>query len=160
MNLDNGGNSVVFDAKTQEAINLAKNRIDELNNDIARLTKAKQVEQADVKELQDEKVYLDSQLDLLRPEVDILKTQVQLSKEESLALNGYMESQKALLNEEKAALATDKEQAEHLKVKLALENASLDEAKQRLLADTKLVQEEKDKFKHLKDELNALLNDI
>lgn len=112
MNLDNSGNSVVFDAKTQEAINIAKNRIDELNNDITRLQKQRQIEQADVKELQDEKAYLEEQAQLLRPEVDILSEQLAQVKQELTTYQSEKIAQEQNLASELKNLIEQKEQHE------------------------------------------------
>lgn len=157
MNLDNSGDVVIFDAKTQEAIDLAKNRIDELNNDIVRLQKAKQIEQADVKEAQDEKVYLEGQLELLRPEVDILNTFITQSKEEKAQIEESIKAQQESLDEEKANLAVKEEEFVSKQDLFNEERANFDSQKLQFIEESIKQQEEKTNLFQIKQELAKIL---
>lgn len=160
MNLNNSGDVVVFDPKSQEAIDMAKNRIDELNNDIARLQKAKQVEQADVKEAQDEKVYLEGQLELLRPEVDILNTLLTQGKKEKTQLEESIKAQQEALDEDKANLAVKEEEFASKQDLFNEERANFDAQKLQFIEESIKQQAERDNLTQIKSELEQILTKI
>lgn len=158
MHIENSGPSVVFDAKTQEAIEAGKNRVTLLEVETLRLSKLKKVLEGDIVKLEADLVYKTGKAEETEVRLDTLLKEVKIADEKLSEMNSKIENDAMLLaiqhkNVEKreAELTTRLKELQEQATEMAALKDKLTADTTALLADKKDLEDRKEKLQSVLD---------